>query len=476
MIADIKQNKSTSLLDEAYASYYNDFGMHQICLDCVHEKAMLDETFLKMDQEELMCTTESSITALHEAGIKDIVSKIQKSIADFLAKVKQAVQRFIAKMQANLGMWETRASKYARMSLFDGWGENNADAIEVFYFDSNTSDIIVDSKSKVMDLVNTIVENMNDDIKKGMNFSKKDTDDIETGDDVKKNFYKAIGKPEDKTLAEFVKSDVITVEKMKPTKANIKKLQDSASTIKKQVADTAALSKFVDGVCKTFLKGVSSASIEKDADVSAVARYASDVNQMQSLFAQYFTARMSAIVKAGNETIKSMAALIKAGNGDVKAASEAAALYDVDELDPNPGDTLGERPDHGIANDEFGESCNKGGKKKMIKEDAWAAETDDTVSDPGDTMGTQPDDNVQSGQFETASFWTGSITEAEDNASQFIEPGDPINNQTQMPIRAEKDDYGNDPEKDKGADDLMKDDNSNETVEIESAFLIDDLF
>lgn len=121
------------------------------------------------------------------------------------------------------------------------------------------------------------------------------------------------------------------------------------------------------------------------------------------------------------------------------------------------------------------------------KPEGWATDSTDAAStgwtdgggDAGNTELTdvELEESTLSDEEETA-FWESALEDDEYEDSdfgshgEFIKPKEPTVDETEPQIKPETDNYETDPADDKGADDLMKDDNSTVNVEIESFFLI----
>lgn len=104
--------------------------------------------------------------------------------------------------------------------------------------------------------------------------------------------------------------------------------------------------------------------------------------------------------------------------------------------------------------------------------------TDGGSGDVGDTEDVDLEESTISDEEEMA-FWEAALEDGDEycdsdfgSHGEFIKSPEPPVDETEPQIKPEKDNYGNDPEEDKGADDLMKEDNSTVNVEIESFFLI----
>lgn len=92
------------------------------------------------------------------------------------------------------------------------------------------------------------------------------------------------------------------------------------------------------------------------------------------------------------------------------------------------------------------------------------------------TTDTKPVEEAVISDEEEMSFWESALEDDEycdskfGSHGEFIAPSAPSVDETKPQIKSEKDNYQNDPEQDKGADELMKDDNSTEEVELEHFF------
>lgn len=451
MITTVNKDSSTTALSEAYASYGDSFGMYQMALDNIREEASLFQLFAQHDVAEMACVDEASIAALNEVSIKDIKDKVVSVLKAFVEKVKQIVSRFIAKMNAAIDMWSKMANHYAKVAKEESWGKTNK-TITASYFDF--------SELSKMQLVLAIDVDLSDE---SLN--------------VQDWFNGKIGLKGDGSVSELVQNAIIKKDvKFNTSVSDVSKLCDNLKKVAFTIKLANSMIKEANNMRSTLLRSskltkadaINNADNKKEFkssdEMKQYATFATNVNKVISMYTQYIIAIMSTCVKGGNMTGKALKELIAAGKSG-KDSSDGKA----EEKAKNEGGISGM----------FG--------LQMFDEDGWSAEEDQTGSDVGD-IGTadtndvsMPDDNSfgepapdPDAQFEAAmKFWNAPIMEAD--ADEFIEPGDPVDD-PETPATAEDDFYATNPDDHKEADDLMKQDDSTEEVQVEAFFGCDDLY
>ena len=450
-----------------FSGYDADTGFMQLSLDLVRESTELQNMFIEHDFKELCCVDEAEIASLNEASFSEIKDKLLEIVNNFISKIKQIAASVINKLKVLVANWNMVAKKCKKVVNSDSFKEDDSKDIDVTYVaDFKEIGSIDNTISKFSKSATSLL----DEIASG-SFDASEWDDKDekaTRKDLLDGILNGLS-GEGNTIEEKLKNSIVRNEVWKKNKANANKLINILENGKNTISIINNMHKVLNTNYNNIRKALSRplrSSAESDDESAkankALATLSSNMTTTCSVLTKFFNTLISVHIKGYNETAKSLQSFVgiakekkkkedkiidKIG-GDDKIVDEFALfeemMEDFDDDDQNETGDVGDTDEESATN--FWESS-------VMEADASFLENE------------SDDDGLSLEESEAQAFWGSSVMESD---NYFIEPIKTGIDETTPRIGSEKDNYVNDPEKDKGADDLMEDDDSTAELEMES--------
>ncbi len=422
--------------------YVAEAGFIQLEIDCINEGAEIFQMLVQHDMKELQAVDEAEILALNEFSIKAIGQKIVENITKLIEKLKYTFTAATSKFLASVANWNKVADYYDKLIKNGKWKDSDEECdITQVYTDGNKINGYTDSVTNIIESVTSMALEIDTHKADTAKYSNVNT----SVNDIKEQIFN-IGK--EKSMDDVIYAKVTSDYRVKKTAAEARKLIVQLREGKSFVKELDHTHKAIDGALTKLRKTLATNRVWnddidlKDVEQSkkyneAVGKVSMMISSISTISMQYFQALFKAIVKGCNASVKSLKDL---ASGTIEKG--------VSEMVMNGAKPLKEAENNADPSWDDGQENNDGG---------W--------SNPAEKP--EEDDTDDSGLYESAmAFWASPLLEAD--ASDFIEPSGENKSETELKLNDEKDNYQEDPSKDDGADDLMKDDDSEVEIEMES--------
>lgn len=412
--------------------YSEDYGCYQIDLDCVQEHSAIMESLIAQEFEELSCVDESKLITLRENAVGDFFKKLAEMVGRFVERFQLAMARFFAKLK-NAIVTVVKLKKLTGLDMKYAFGQNNGNgkSIEVITLDDGQIHASVvnefDRIGNAIDIaVNSLEEGLSDQIK----------DDIA----VEKITQIKFGSKEksDKSFAEYLSEEYTRKNTVELNSSGyreiVKAIETTTTCIDKSEVNIKKITKSLKDIQGKLAKKKPSDNI-KNTELAADKKLISaSITSLLQEINRYFTQLLVLSSKVLRDIIR-----VTTSNFQESALTET--------VDGEGWDTEEKKPE------------------------GW--------SNPAETDDNEPveEEVNMSSQYESDMedlFWSEPFLE---NDSDFGDNGEFIENppseapELDVDHDKENDQYNEDPAKDDGADDFMKD-SSDEQLTIESQFII----
>lgn len=465
--------KSEPIIEHALSNpdeYSSEYGFYQIGFDLIKEEAEIIDMMIQNEFAGLSCVDEASLVALQEEEKKGLFARLAEIVKNFIEKFSLAFQRTMARLSASFKTVGS-ALKIAKQATNDKKWEDNPDkTVDIDWFISRGIAQCKEVKNSI-GRYTVIIGGISGIINSQTIEIPGSLEEMLKPENIKKIPF--AGEDFDGSISDFFKKHLVESTKISKTKHDLGNMLTS-------IGETLPFMVVLDGSRKSIIKelqtlqknlkkmalveidpsNINTDHVNKNRKILSTA-ITTTISEVNRYFTQLIVFYSSTIKTAASKAV-SLVGKEKSEKAETKGKAEKVKT---EEIPPDRSDWQHESVRFWFEESEGTTGSNDDGNKETENQSNGAG-------DPPDDENVEEEaimSNQEYGSLMEQLYWE-SDGDFGDN-HEFIENPPSEAPEAEVQIDPENDQYGDDPSDDDGADDYMDDDND-ETLTIESQFII----